>query len=704
MATLGFLFLALGARQSRWLVPGPVSRSHGDLQECESCHSAFDGGPAEWLSAAVQGIDTELESGKCLVCHRMGEDALRPHSQPPVVLARISRQFPLAAVGGEATVLGAVGEFFHQASEPLETVPCGRCHGEHRGREADLTVVADSRCQTCHRLRFPSFADRHPPFESYPSDRPTNVVFDHARHFHRHFPQSGRTPPSSCGSCHLPDLFGRKMIVRSFDETCSDCHLGQISGTDRTAGLRAIAVLVVPGIDVDTLRERGHNVGQWPAFSEEELTPFIELLLSGDPSLRRALRRVRSLDDPLDLRDADDDDLAAVTRVAWAVKELIYDLLMGGAEEFAVRLEAITGQRVGRTVLTELVGAMPRDAVGSAQQEWFPDLLTEVPAYRSGRLTAESSQATPDSGANDSAAAPPVDSELDLLADQAGPDPEKDNDELLVEDDDLLADAGDDLLAGGDDLLGDLEGWETEEEIFDLATPAAKAEPLVELPTVDPELWASLGGWYRRDFALYYRPVGHGDRLIRTWLDLLGLSYGSFSERIAAPLFESLSDPMAPGACGKCHRVARSADDRPVVNWSAGGGTQVRTGFTIFSHVPHFSLAGGGRCEACHTLNRAADGPSPNVADEPSRHPSSFRDIAKDLCAECHVTGAAGEACTQCHGYHVGVARHAAPSTQPLSTSVEQEAPPTSPHATAENRRSGAVTRSRRTTAVGSRQ
>ena len=42
------------------------------------------------------------------------------------------------------------------------------------------------------------------------------------------------------------------------------------------------------------------------------------------------------------------------------------------------------------------------------------------------------------------------------------------------------------------------------------------------------------------------------------------------------------TDPMAPGACGKCHRVVRSADDRPMVNWSAGGGTQGRTRFAVF--------------------------------------------------------------------------------------------------------------------------
>ena len=35
---------------------------------------------------------------------------------------------------------------------------------------------------------------------------------------------------------------------------------------------------------------------------------------------------------------------------------------------------------------------------------------------------------------------------------------------------------------------------------------------------VDPESWAEYGGWYRQDYAIFYRPTGHKDKFIYSWL------------------------------------------------------------------------------------------------------------------------------------------------------------------------------------------
>ena len=39
---------------------------------------------------------------------------------------------------------------------------------------------------------------------------------------------------------------------------------------------------------------------------------------------------------------------------------------------------------------------------------------------------------------------------------------------------------------------------------------------------VDPESWAEYGGWYRQDYAIFYRPTGHKDKFIYSWLFLTG--------------------------------------------------------------------------------------------------------------------------------------------------------------------------------------
>ena len=39
---------------------------------------------------------------------------------------------------------------------------------------------------------------------------------------------------------------------------------------------------------------------------------------------------------------------------------------------------------------------------------------------------------------------------------------------------------------------------------------------------VDPESWAEYGGWYRQDYAIFYRPTGHPGKFIYSWLFLTG--------------------------------------------------------------------------------------------------------------------------------------------------------------------------------------
>lgn len=669
----GAVLLMLGGALRWSLSPGPVIRAHGEVESCAGCHTAFERGPAGWVSEAVAGTDTKQESGRCVACHEMGRAALFAHSMSPRAMdARTELVSERAAKSSPGFALDRV---LPTERQPLEMIPCSRCHREHRGRDADLTEMVDERCQACHQLVFPSFTDGHPEFESYPSDRRPHVLFDHAKHFNRHFAKAGQAPPTNCGSCHLPDAFGRDMVARTFDETCAGCHRGQIDGTDRTAGSKAIAVFRVPGVDATTLEEKGLGVGEWPIFAEDDPTHFMRLLLAGDPEIRQTLRVFDAIDDPLDLREADQAELEAASRVAWAVKELIYDVMVVGVDSIEDRLEATTGRPMDHALLIDLVGALPREALVSAQRDWFPNLLTEVPLYRSGSFP-------------DSAASLDETGEIAQTGDESGEDPASNDDNLLAGDgddllasDELVADDGDDLLVdddlladddllgnddlladddllGGGDLLAEDEIWGADDEVFDLGGEEEAVEVLVELPKVNPEEWASLGGWYLDDLALYYRPVEHADPFMGAWLEVLSRTFGTRHESAARPLFASLIDPLAPGACAKCHPVGKTLSGSVEMSWSPARQPRPEKDFTVFSHVSHFSLPGGAECVSCHQMAGAETADTGIEGEAGPFAGSSFRDIGKELCSGCHVEDGAGEGCTTCHGYHVGVTRH----------------------------------------------
>src|SRR5262249_8338980 len=53
--------------------------------------------------------------------------------------------------------------------------------------------------------------------------------------------------------------------------------------------------------------------------------------------------------------------------------------------------------------------------------------------------------------------------------------------------------------------------------------PQTGAAPTTGIESnLDAESWAEYGGWYRQDYAIYYRPTGHKDKFIYTWLSITG--------------------------------------------------------------------------------------------------------------------------------------------------------------------------------------
>lgn len=116
-------------------LPGPLSRSHADLEDCSFCHDPWRGVSAQQCLECHDFVDTSLlrreirfheEERKCLSCHK----------EHRLMEAGVSKM--------EHTLLN-------------EELPCSQCHFDpHKG-------LFGQECRECHRIRtWRIAAYRHP--------------------------------------------------------------------------------------------------------------------------------------------------------------------------------------------------------------------------------------------------------------------------------------------------------------------------------------------------------------------------------------------------------------------------------------------------------------------------------------------------------------------------------------------------------------
>jgi len=209
-------------------------------------------------------------------------------------------------------------------------------------------------------------------------------------------------------------------------------------------------------------------------------------------------------------------------------------------------------------------------------------------------------------------------------------------------------DAGAPDSSNGDILSGDTGGGGLEVPASDTDQPSAEHEQA----HFNPETWAELGGWYRQDFTIRYRPMGHADRFLRSWLDYTGTAFGTERQGMLAPVFNQLSSPDAVGRCTKCHSVDDESGTQHV-KWKPFNSGRVKDRFTKFSHEPHIDAVGDKGCRTCHELDPAPDTYLKTYeGDNPAVFSPTFSPIEKNMCTDCHTDEAAGETCTLCHNYH----------------------------------------------------
>jgi predicted CXXCH cytochrome family protein len=508
-----------------------------------------------------------------------------------------------------------------QASHPLKPhgvpgdapeIACAACHHEHRGPTHNLAAFDQNQCHHCHAKPFRSFELDHPEFEDYPRADRERIKFDHVTH-QKHFAEEGVKAAWACSTCHRPDPAGRMMPIEGFAPTCTSCH--HHAQQIRTAAGEGVPFFRWPGLDVGSLESAGLSVGSWPRDAEGpawngELTPFMRAILSQQGETARALelldRAAAKKVWLFDLYDADREQLRAAQQIGRAVKQLLDDLTTRKADGLTARLGIAAPDR---ELAMALSGELPLDQPRGPLQELYAG-LEELRAL----LPIESSKAPTVTTPTPVAATPPSAPVGSL----------------------------DDLLGGPPPPPPPAVDPKKEQELADAKRKAAEAEARLARAGVTLE---QSPRWSVRplDFSVRYRPVGHADPFLISWLEQTGRSHDASQSQ----LFAWLADPKSgPGSCTKCHAVT-SLQGQNLIEWI--GRRAENRGFSParFDHQPHLrELAGD--CSRCH---RAAVTPVPGRQHAP---------IERALCIECHQAGKSPSDCMTCHRYHFGGAPQAA--------------------------------------------
>ena len=703
------------------LMPGPLTSAHSAIKECQICHTANGREQTSWLQG-LSARNPHNDSVACLTCHKIdGRIAFYPHTATPQMLNGNLQRLRQVASRTPKPQTAKLRDIAFPMKDVLNSeLNCATCHEEHKGAEFDMALISDAQCQSCHTVQFDSFDGNHPEFSSYPFKRRQRLKFNHTSHMTKHYPEvaSKKEPglriPGTCSDCHNSNADRRQMAVQSFDAVCSSCHIDQITGAERATGPKGIAFLSLPGLDIQTLQEKGASIGEWPEFSEAELSPFMALMIGRTPEGAATLAQLEGLD-LLDLTAASDEQINAATQLVWQIKGLFYTLLSGKASDVLAGLNASQSTPVNPLLIADLSANLPRDVIINAQIEWLPNLANEMQQRRasldqqgsSWRLAmAEqklSASATIDTiQPNSSLSASPreavgkeririaqaasggddiwtIDANGRLIKTTPGAAPAENNAPAPAENNapnpvpeaaappidnqnanginpagvDANANAAPAAIpatgAASADIGNDVNAVSNDDAPVDDGNSAPTFSPIES--SVDTESWAEYGGWYRRDFTIFYRPAGHKDKFIYAWLNMTGpfASNGS----AASTIFDRLTQKDAQGQCSKCHSVDNRNNGGFAVNWSPSSLASKAVHFTKFVHEPHFAVTENDGCLTCHKLDRKADFAKTYEQKNPGLPSANFSKVKKELCINCHGAGNARQDCLLCHEYHV---------------------------------------------------
>ncbi|QEF98279.1 Doubled CXXCH motif (Paired_CXXCH_1) [Stieleria maiorica] len=597
------------------LKPGELSTPHaqilsGDVSTdaCAACHHQAEVSPWAWFGSARDAHAGVTQSDLCMDCHHRTiapNLAYAAHNLPLSVRDQMTETIRLASKRSGADDSGLLQRFIPDAAVDQNDVACGTCHKEHHGADADLLALSNTQCQTCHSKRFGAFPDSHPDWSKWPYGRGGTIAFNHATHQQTHFPawKSG-AKKFDCATCH-PDVAqkrgepaaarGELARVASYEDSCRGCH---DDAMNVLAG-KGIDFLSLPTLPGDALT----GVEGWPdaasGYPDGVISPLAELMLRADEAVSGAVHAIPAAD--VSRLEGDADQTAdRLNRLALGYQALIDQVGRSGQ---SVMRQRLLNLGISPGPFDAVLRSLPPQLIESAGRSWF-------------------SQPNPRGIPSASLARPRSRVRL-----------------VLADDEDLL----------GLDLLGD----SNEDELL-LGDPLAE-DPLAEdplaVPVVDPSPRATptnaadlvqRGGWYRDDqrFAVSYRGHGHADPVMVGMIE----TFAQLADH--DPLKQRFFDMPFVVACVSCHSGATAIP----AAWNASNLVGRRGEFTKFSHRAHLNVAALADCTHCHQVRNQNALPDQHVVFAGT----DFQPLPRQSCAGCHHAQAAGDACTQCHRYHIG--------------------------------------------------
>ena len=218
----------------------------------------------------------------------------------------------------------------------------------------------------------------------------------------------------------------------------------------------------------------------------------------------------------------------------------------------------------------------------------------------------------------------------------------------------------------------------------------SSAKVLPKTPSSQNDIIRRNNDWYLadHDHSIRYRPHGHADPLLKSWIDATVQSSSlptkdrNAKQDTLDRLFRILLNPSASGTvdtkgpvssgrCLQCHTVDKNPETNNLhVNWKIKNPTHPQNEFTFFSHASHILTTTGETCKTCHDINQKRDLESDYLRPEFFRREASnfewvnntnaqqtctsgFSPIRKQACIKCHNDNLVGQNCHQCHKYHV---------------------------------------------------
>ncbi|MGI9380835.1 MAG: hypothetical protein ACR2OW_14420, partial [Methyloligellaceae bacterium] len=584
----------------QWLMPGPLTSSHSAISDCTACHTSQTNSRFTWMHTMFARPDPVADSKGCIVCHKLQNHNFTPHNVSQSSLQKKTRTFESRKTTNDESAEVKLSKLLFETKGKFEDgIYCATCHREHKGMDFKSTRLSDQQCQGCHVKVFDSYKSDHPEFINYPFKRRTRISFDHAAHINKHFPETRKKKeinssgvPEQCTYCHTSDTDPKIMTIKPFSETCSTCHLDGILGKGRLTGAQGIGLFTVPGIDLETLKEKGIEIGSWPEDSEAELSPLMKFLLSLDTSNIGTLKSIEPLD-LLDLTDASPDQLASIQKLVWAVKSLLNDLINKQQSWVVEQLAKVntSGDRRSND-LKLLLASLPRDVLIGAQNSWLPNLNAELDARPKSETKPVVATSNLEAKEWDSAITKATPEETEAQK------PDEDNSNVSAANSGNKSwriDAFGNLLKGGEaKAVSDEDTNEDNEESEDSDSDTAAEQEEVSLAKTelaiewtDSEFWSELGGWDRKDDTIHYKPNKHEDSFYRAWLDYSKIGKRTKSNPYIKEIFELLSDKDAQGQCTKCHTIDAKAAQKYKINWKPKNLSGPGRSLTKFLHEPH---------------------------------------------------------------------------------------------------------------------